>query len=325
MAAYQSVNCEPNPAMEKCEQSLAKTYDVLAQIDRLAEKAYEAQSSIYKSFGDLAGMSTIRKDKSVAEAVHTDISSTLEALQSMITTLSQNQAEVARLEKKPREKLIPDEVQQLLDEHSPYVRLMTERGNIKHTTETIDSAVRELDISAMQVQIGDFGEGLTEDELDNRIKVLREQHPQLRFVKHAVSKRMRLLSVSIPTVIRMSINLKQVSIGSGRELFEVTSLHVFSDDEHGPFSRCQVFNRIAYDSNIIWFSISGFSVEHRLSKIVQWFSLFENLFSATCSVCSRHLQTDPRTSHLLPPLWRDVDIKSNIASKAFHYGCLESN
>ncbi|KAJ2213602.1 hypothetical protein EV179_003717 [Coemansia sp. RSA 487] len=315
----------PNPAMEKCEQSLAKTYDVLAQIDRLAEKAYEAQSSIYKSFGDLAGMSTIRKDKSVAEAVHTDISSTLEALQSMITTLSQNQAEVARLEKKPREKLIPDEVQQLLDEHSPYVRLMTERGNIKHTTETIDSAVRELDISAMQVQIGDFGEGLTEDELDNRIKVLREQHPQLRFVKHAVSKRMRLLSVSIPTVIRMSINLKQVSIGSGRELFEVTSLHVFSDDEHGPFSRCQVFNRIAYDSNIIWFSISGFSVEHRLSKIVQWFSLFENLFSATCSVCSRHLQTDPRTSHLLPPLWRDVDIKSNIASKAFHYGCLESN
>ncbi|KAJ1800808.1 hypothetical protein LPJ59_000799 [Coemansia sp. RSA 2399] len=325
MAACGSTHCESAPTVAKCEQSLAKTYDVLAQIDRLAEKAYEAQSSIYKTFGDLAGMSTIRKDKSVAEAAHTDISSTLEALQSMITTLSQNQAEVARLEKKPREKLISDEVQQLLDEHSPYIRLMTERGNIKHATETIDSAVRELDISAMQVQLGDFGEGLTEDELDNRIKVLREQNPQLEFAKHSVSKRMRLLSVSIPTVIQMSINLKQVSISSGRELFEVTSLHVFSDDEHGPFSKYQVFNRIAYDSNIIWFSISGFSVEHRLSKIVQWFSLFENLFSATCSVCNRHLQTDPRTSHLLPPLWRDVDIKSNIASKAFHYGCLESN
>ncbi|KAJ2850117.1 hypothetical protein GGI22_005426, partial [Coemansia erecta] len=111
MAAYGAIHCEPTPTVAKCEQSLAKTYDVLAQIDRLAEKAYEAQASIYKTFGDLAGMGTIRKDKSVAEAAHTDISSTLEALQSMITTLSQNQAEVARLEKKPREKLISDEVQ----------------------------------------------------------------------------------------------------------------------------------------------------------------------------------------------------------------------
>ncbi|KAJ2553758.1 hypothetical protein EV175_002822 [Coemansia sp. RSA 1933] len=325
MSTQGSLDCGLNPDVEKCEQSLAKTYDVLTQIDRLAEKAYEAQSSIYKSFGDLAGLGTIRKDKSVAEAAHTDISSTLEALQYMITTLSQNQAEVARLEKKPREKLISDEVQQLLDEHSPYIRLMTERGNIRHATATIDSAVRELDISAMQVKIGDFGEGLTEEELDSRIEVLRKQHPQLRFVKHAVSKRMRLLSVSIPTVIQMSINLKQVSISSGRELFEVTSLQMFSDDEHGSFSKYQVFSRIAYDANIIWFSISGFSVEHRLSKIVQWFSLFEDLFSATCSGCNRHLQTDPRTSHLLPPLWRDVDIKNNITSKAYHHKCLDPN
>ncbi|KAI9502143.1 hypothetical protein GGI25_003400 [Coemansia spiralis] len=317
--------CEPDPTPSQCELSLTKAYAVLTKIDKLVEKTYEAHSSIYKTFGDLAGMGTIRKDKSVAEAAHTDISNTLEALQSMISTLAQNQTEVARLEKKPREKLISDEIQQLLDEYSPYVRLMTERGNIKYTNEIIDGSVRELDISAMQRQIGDFGEGLTESELERRVEILREQQPVLRFATHTVNKRMRLLVVRIPTVGQMSISLKMVDSSNGSELLEVTSLHVFSDDEQGPFSKYQVFNRIAYDSNIIWFSISGFSVEHRLSKIVQWFSLFENLFSAACSVCNRHLQMDPRTSQLLPPLWRDVDIKSNSSSKAFHYGCLESN
>ncbi|KAI8318381.1 hypothetical protein GQ54DRAFT_266974 [Martensiomyces pterosporus] len=105
--------------------------------------------------------------------------------------------------------------------------------------------------------------------------------------------------------------------------YEVNAIHIFSTDEAGPFSRFHVFNRIAYDTNIIWFSIAGFSVEHRLSKLVQWFSLFDNLFSATCSVCNRHLQMDPRTSQYLPPLWRGIDMKPNEPSRAFHYGCLE--
>ncbi|KAJ1841987.1 hypothetical protein LPJ73_005940, partial [Coemansia sp. RSA 2703] len=228
-----------------------------------------------------------------------------------------------RLEKKPREKLISDEVRTLLDEYTPYVRLLTEQGNVKETGEMIDSSVRDLDMSAMRLQIGDFGEGLTESELEQQIRLLREKHPQLDFEKYAVSKRTRLLVVRIPTIIQMSMNLKQVESSNGEE-FEVNSINVFSDDENGPFSRFQVFNRIAHDSNIIWFSIAGFSVEHRLAKIVQWFSLFENLFSATCSVCNQHLQMDPRTSQHLPPLWRDIDIKSTGPNKAFHYGCLEA-
>ncbi|KAJ2377391.1 hypothetical protein IW150_001406 [Coemansia sp. RSA 2607] len=310
-------------ASTACEKRLNEAYEVVASIDRLVERAYEAHSSIYKTFGDLAGVSSIRKDKSVTEAAHTDISNSLEAMRSMLATISNLQVELHRLEKKPREKLISDEVRTLLDEYSPYVRLLTEQGNVKETGEMIDSSVRDLDMSAMRLQIGDFGEGLTESELEQQIRLLREKHPQLDFEKYAVSKRTRLLVVRIPTIIQMSMNLKQVESSNGEE-FEVNSINVFSDDENGPFSRFQVFNRIAHDSNIIWFSIAGFSVEHRLAKIVQWFSLFENLFSATCSVCNQHLQMDPRTSQHLPPLWRDIDIKSTGPNKAFHYGCLEA-
>ncbi|KAJ2784386.1 squalene synthetase-like protein [Coemansia interrupta] len=257
-------------ASSACEKRLNEAYEVVTGIDRLVEKAYDAHSSIYKTFGDLAGVSSIRKDKSVTEAAHTDITNSLEAMRSMLATISNLQAELHRLEKKPREKLISDEVRTLLDEYSPYVRLLTEQGNVKETGEMIDSSVRDLDMSAMRLQIGDFGEGLTESELEQQIGILREKHPQLDFGKYAVSKRTRLLVVRIPTIIQMSMNLKQVE-GSDGEEFEVNSINVFSDDENGPFSRFQVFNRIAHDSNIIWFSIAGFSVEHRLAKIVQWF------------------------------------------------------
>ncbi|KAJ2722124.1 hypothetical protein GGI07_003508 [Coemansia sp. Benny D115] len=306
-----------------CEQKLAEAYEVVANIDKLVEKAYEAHTSIYKTFGDLAGVSSIRKDKSVAEAAHTDIRNSLDAMRSMVETISGLQGVLGRLEKKPREKLISDDVRGLLDDYAPHVRLLTEQGNIKETDEVIDSAVRDLDMSAMRLQIGDFGEGLTEDALDEQIQALCARHPLLSIAKYAVSERTRLLVVRIPTIIQMSMNLKQVA-GKGGAEFEVNSIHVFSDDEHGPFSRFQVFNRISHDANIIWFSIAGFSVEHRLAKIVQWFELFENLFSATCSVCGQHLQMDPRTSQHLPPLWRDIDIKSSGPNKAFHYGCLEA-
>ncbi|KAJ1899509.1 hypothetical protein LPJ66_002057 [Kickxella alabastrina] len=304
-----------------CEQKLADAYDAVANIDRLVEKAYEAHTVLFKIFGDITGVSSIRKDKSIAEATHTDISNSLDALRTMVGAISQQQETLERLEKKPREKLISDDVRQLLAEYSPYVRLLTEQGGVRATDEAIDGAVRDLDMSAMRLQIGDFGESLAEDALDRRIVVLQERHPQLHIEKHTVAERTRLLVVRIPTIIQMSINLKQVE-GNGE--FEVNSIHVISDDEEGPFSRFRVFNRIAHDSNIIWFSIAGFSVEHRLTKVVQWFALFDNLFSATCSVCAQHLQMDPRTSQYLPPLWRDIDIKSTGPNKAFHYACLES-
>ncbi|KAJ2223467.1 hypothetical protein H4R99_007865 [Coemansia sp. RSA 1722] len=310
-------------ASTTCEQKLAESYEVVAKIDKLVEKAYEAHSTIYKTFGDLSGVSSIRKDNSITEAAHTDISSSLDSMRSMLGTIANLQGVLGRLEKRPREKLISDEVRSLLDEYSPYVRLLTEQGNIKETDEVIDSSIRDLDMSAMRLQIGDFGEGLSEAALDQQIKVLREKNPQLDFSKHAVSSRTLLLVVRIPTIIQMSMNLKHAKGKDGEE-FEVNSIDVFSDDEHGHYSKYQVFNRIAHDSNILWFSIAGFSVEHRLAKIVQWFGLFENLFSATCSVCGQHLQMDPRTSQHLPPLWRDIDIKSSGPNKAFHYGCLEN-
>ncbi|KAJ1833321.1 hypothetical protein LPJ63_002831 [Coemansia sp. RSA 2711] len=310
--------------MSTCEQSLAKAYDVVAKIDRLAEKAYEAHSSIYKTFGDLSGISTIRKDKSVAEAAHTDISSTLEAMQDMIGTLAQLEGVVEQLEKKPREKLISDEVRSVLDEFSPYVRLMTEQGNVREISELIDGSVGELDASAMRLKIGDFGEGISETALEEQIVALRERYPRLDIKVHKVTQRTRLLVVRIPTVIQMSINMKQLDSSSETQQLEINAINIFSDDELGPFSKFHVFQRISYDSNIIWSSIAGFSVEHRISKIVQWFSMFGNLFSATCSICLRHLQIDPRTSQHLPPLWRDLDAKGSGPCKAFHYGCLES-
>ncbi|KAJ1642964.1 hypothetical protein J3B02_002839 [Coemansia erecta] len=311
-------------ASTTCEQKLAESYEVVAQIDKLVEKAYEAHSAIYKTFGDLAGVSSIRKDNSITEAAHTDITSSLDSMRSMLGTISNLQHVLGRLERRPREKLISDEVRSLLDDYSPYVRLLTEQGSVKEADEVIDSSIRDLDMSAMRLQIGDFGEGLSESALDQQIKFLREKHPQLDFSKHAVSSRTLLFVVRIPTIIQMSMNLKQAKGKDGGEEFEINSINVFSDDEQGHFSKYHVFNRIAHDSNILWFSIAGFSVEHRLAKIVQWFSLFDNLFSATCSVCGQHLQMDPRTSQHLPPLWRDIDIKSSGPNKAFHYGCLET-
>ncbi|KAJ2081305.1 hypothetical protein H4R24_002424 [Coemansia sp. RSA 988] len=307
-----------------CEQSLSKAYNVVGGIDRLVEKAYEVHSSIYKTFGDLSGVSTIRKDKSVTEAAHTDISNTLEAMRSMMATLGQLEDVVERLEKKPREKLVPDEVRKLLDEYSPYVRLMTERGNVQETNDLIDNSVNELDVAAMRLQIGDFGEGIRASTLDELIVSLQEKYPQLDIKKHVVSKRTLLLTVRIPTVIQMSINMKHLDFGSDDIELEVSVITILSDEEQGAVSKFQVFDRITYDSKIIWSSIAGFSVEHRISKMVQWFCLFENLFSATCSICHRHLQIDPRTSQHLPPLWRDADIKGDGPCRAFHYGCLES-
>ncbi|KAJ2348081.1 hypothetical protein IWW50_004180 [Coemansia erecta] len=311
-------------AANTCEQSLAKAYDVVAKIDKLVEKAYEAHSSIYKTFGDLSGISTIRKDKSVVEAAHTDISSTLEAMQSMIGTLAQLDDVVVQLEKKPREQLISKEVHGVLNEFSPYVRLVTEQRNVRETSELIDGSVGELDASAMRLRIGDFGEGIGEGALAEQLAALRERYPQLDIKVHKVSKRTQLLVVRIPTVIQMSVNMKQLDAGNEAQELEINSINIFSDDESGPFSKFHVFNRISYDSNIIWSSIAGFSVEHRISKIVQWFSMFDNLFSATCSICHRHLQMDPRTSQHLPPIWRDLDAKVSGPCKAFHYGCLES-
>ncbi|KAJ2000791.1 hypothetical protein H4R26_004445, partial [Coemansia thaxteri] len=112
-----------------CERELAEAYTIVAHLDKLVEKAYDAHSSIYKTFGDLAGVSTIRKDKSVTEAAHTDISNTLDAMRSMIASIGQLQGAVGRLERKPRETLISDKVKGLLAEYSPYVRLMSEPGN----------------------------------------------------------------------------------------------------------------------------------------------------------------------------------------------------
>ncbi|KAJ2454759.1 hypothetical protein EV183_001343 [Coemansia sp. RSA 2336] len=308
-----------------CEESLARAYDVVAKIDKLVEKAYEAHSSLYKTFGDISGVSTIRKDKSVTEAAQRDISTTLDAMQSMVGILTQLDDVVVQLEKKPREKLISDEVRAVLDEFSPYVRLMTEQDNIRRTGELIDSSVSELDASAMRLRIGDIGEAVRLGMLEEQLVTLKEQYPQLDFKIHAITKRTRLLVVRIPTIIKMSINMKQLDGQNETDCnMEINSINIVSDDEAGPFSKFQVFNRISYDSNIIWSSISGFSVEHRISKIVQWFSLFSNLFSATCSICHRHLQIDPRTCQHLPPLWRDVDAKGNEPCKAFHYGCLES-
>ncbi|KAJ2197828.1 hypothetical protein IW145_005600 [Coemansia sp. RSA 521] len=311
-------------AKSACEQSLARAYDAVAKIDKLVEKAYEAHSSINKTFGDLSGVSTIRKDKSVAEAAHTDITNTLEAMQSMINTLTQLDDVVVKLEKKPREKLISEEVSNVLNEFSPYVRLMTEQGNVRETNEIIDASVGELDVSAMRLKIGDFGEGISESALEEQIVALRERYPQLDIKEHKVSRRTQLLVVRILTVIQMSINMKHLDNGNEAHELEINSIHILSDDESGPFSKFHVFQRISFDSNIIWSSISGFSVEHRISKIVQWFSMFDNLFSATCSICLRHLQMDPRTSQHLPPLWRDIDAKINGPCKAFHYGCLET-
>ncbi|KAJ2746042.1 hypothetical protein GGI20_001669 [Coemansia sp. BCRC 34301] len=306
--------------VKDCERVLIEAYEAVAHLDKLVEKAYDAHSSIYKTFGDLAGVSTIRKDKSVTEAAHTDISNTLDVMRGMVGSIGQLRAVVGRLEKQPRERLISDKVQGLLTEYAPYVRLLTEQDKVKDTSELIGSAVRELDMSAMRLQIGDLGEGLSEKALDQHIGVLEEKYPRLQLTKHAISKRACMLVVRIPTIAQMSINMKLVDCGAA-ELYEVHSLHVFSDDERGPHSKHHVFNRIAYDANILWFSITGFSVEHRLARVTQWFGLFENLFSATCSVCSRHLQIDPRTTQYLPPLWRDIDTKP---SKACHYGCLES-
>ncbi|KAJ1908633.1 hypothetical protein GGI09_004196 [Coemansia sp. S100] len=310
-------------SVKDCDQVLVEAYEAVAHLDKLVEKAYDAHSSIYKTFGDLAGVSTIRKDKSVTEAAHTDISNTLEAMRSMIGSIGHLQGVVGRLEKKPREKLISDKVQELLTEYSPYVRLMTEQGKVKETSELISNSVRELDMSAMRLQIGDFGEGLSEAALDQHVQVLVEKYPRLQLKKHVISKRACMLVVRIPTIVQISISIKLVDSGV-TELYEVNSLYVFSDEERGPHSKHQVFNRITYDANILWFSFTGFSVEHRLAKVTQWFSLFENLFSATCSVCGKHLQIDPRTSQYLPPLWRDIDAKLSGPSKAFHYGCMES-
>ncbi|KAJ2159378.1 hypothetical protein GGF46_003081 [Coemansia sp. RSA 552] len=305
------------------EKSLAQAYDVVAKIDKLVEKAYEAHSSIYKTFGDLSGVSTIRKDKSVVEAAHTDITTTLDAMQTMVATLAQLQDVVVRLEKKPREKLISDDVHGLLDRYAPYVRLMAERSTVRKTGRLIEGSVGELDAAAMRLRIGDSGEGISRAALEEHIATLRTQYPQLDIECHSVSKRTVLLVVRIPTVIQMSINIKSLNSDDDKRM-EIGAIQVFSDDEPGPFSRFQVFQRISYDATIIWFSIAGFSVEHRLSKMVHWFSMFANLFSATCSICHRHLQIDPRTSQHLPPLWRDADIKSSSQCKAFHYGCLES-
>ncbi|KAJ2735534.1 hypothetical protein IW152_001455 [Coemansia sp. BCRC 34962] len=310
-------------SVKDCEQVLIEAYEAVAHLDKLVEKAYDAHSSIYKTFGDLAGVSTIRKDKSVTEAAHTDISNTLEAMRSMIGSIGLLQGVVGQLEKKPREKLISDKVQELLTEYMPYVRLMTEKGKAKETNELISNSVRELDMSAMRLQIGDFGEGLTEAALDQNIQVLAEKYPKLQLKKHVISKRACMLVVRIPTIAQLSIILKLMDSGAA-ELYEVNSLHVFSDEERGPHSKHHVFNRITYDANILWFSFTGFSVEHRLAKAAQWFGLFENLFSATCNVCRQHLQIDPRTSQYLPPLWRDIDEKMSGPSRAFHYGCLEA-
>ncbi|KAJ2465561.1 hypothetical protein EV174_006642, partial [Coemansia sp. RSA 2320] len=202
-----------------CERELAEAYTIVAHLDKLVEKAYDAHSSIYKTFGDLAGVSTIRKDKSVTEAAHTDISNTLDAMRSMIASIGQLQGAVGRLERKPRETLISDKVKELLAEYSPYVRLMSEPGNVKETSELANSSVRELDTSAMRLQIGDFGEGLSESALDQHIKVLREKYPKLFFTKHAVSKRACMLVVRIPTIAQLSIGMKQVDSGTA-DLFE---------------------------------------------------------------------------------------------------------
>ncbi|KAJ2882882.1 hypothetical protein IWW38_005607, partial [Coemansia aciculifera] len=167
-----------------CEQVLVEAYEAVAHLDKLVEKAYDAHSSIYKTFGDLAGVSTIRKDKSVTEAAHTDISSTLNAMRSMIGSIGQLQGVVGRLEKKPRERLISDKVQELLAEYSPYVRLMTEKGKAKDADELIGGSVRELDMSAMRLRIGDIGEGLSEKALEQHISVLEEKYPKLQLKKH---------------------------------------------------------------------------------------------------------------------------------------------
>ncbi|KAJ1727793.1 squalene synthetase-like protein, partial [Coemansia biformis] len=266
----------------------------------LVEKAYEAHSSINKTFGDLSGASTIRKNKSVAEAAQKDIKDTLDAMQCMVTTLAQLEGVVERLEKRPREKLVSEEVCGLLNEFLPQI---------------IESAVGDLSTSAMRRQIGDANEGIGAAALDELLTVLVQRYPQLDIQSRMATQRQRMLVVRIPAVITMAINMKLVESdtssdggdsGGGLSELEICSVFVLADDEPGPTSKFQVFRRITYDAKIFWYTISGFSIEHRISRMVQWFSQFEDLFSATCSGCRRHLQIDPRTSQHLPPLWRDA-------------------
>ncbi|KAJ2784431.1 hypothetical protein H4R18_001141 [Coemansia javaensis] len=324
-------------AASSCGESLARAHDVVSKIDRVVERAYEAHSSIHKTIGDLSGASTIRKDKSVADAARKDIKSTLDAMQSMIATLAQVGDVVERLERRPREKLVSDEVRGILDEHAGYVRLLTEQASVEETNEPIEGAVAELNMSAMRLQIGDVRESIGARALDELIGALKQKHPGLDIRRHAVHRRTRMVVVRIPTVILMSINLMQLGVGDGDhndkekdkdkgedddDELQLCSIYILADDEQGPISKFQVFQRISYDAKIMWFSLAGFSIEHRISRMVQWFSLFTDLFSATCSICRRHLQIDPRTSQQLPPLWRDADARDS--GRAFHYSCLLS-
>ncbi|ORX70019.1 hypothetical protein DL89DRAFT_267248 [Linderina pennispora] len=306
-----------------CEQKLSSAYELFNSIDQLVENAYDAHASVYKAFGDLAGVKSIRKDGSVSEAATTDIKGTLAALRTMLTTISQHADALTRLERKPRERTLSPELQKVLDEYAPYVRLMTEAQNVRALSDRISSPVRELATSAMRLQEGEFGDGVTADQLKEQIEQLQEAHPGLTFRVTPVVDRMSSLVVSIPTVAQMTLSMKLID-GSACEL-QVISIQVCGCDELGPGSKFNVFLRIAHDANIIWFSIAAFSIELRLARLVLWFSLFKDLFSATCCVCSRHLQMDPRTSQYLPPIWRGVDIKTDEPSKAYHYACVENS
>ncbi|KAJ2807439.1 hypothetical protein H4R21_000473 [Coemansia helicoidea] len=303
-----------------CEQSLAAAYDVVSKIDRLVEKAYDAHTSIYRTFSDLSGVSTIRKDKSVAEAAHKDIKATLDAMQDMVAALAQLAGVVERLEKQPRERLVSEEVCAILGEHKAHIRLVAEPGGARAAGEVVDSAVGDLGASAMRRQIGEVSEDIGVAALEELVAALEKRHPRLDILWDAAHK--QTLVVRIPTVIQMVVEMKRVGAGSGA--VEIGTIRVQADDEAGLSTRHHVFERISYDAQIFWFSIAGFSTEHRLSRTVQWFSQFEDLFAATCSSCRRHLQIDPRTSQLLPPLWRDAAVRGAGSAKAFHYGCLEA-
>ncbi|KAJ2714084.1 hypothetical protein H4R19_001912 [Coemansia spiralis] len=308
-----------------CEQSLTAAYDVVSKIDRLVEKAYDAHSSIYRTFSDLSGVSTIRKDRSVAEAARKDIRDTLDAMQDMVATLSQLEGVVERLERQPREKLVSDSVRAILSAHMAHVRLVAEPSGARAAAEIVESAVGDLGASAMRRPIGDVSEGIVEGALGELVAALEKRHPQLAIVWDPAHK--PVLVARIPTVVQMVVEMKAVEGAGGRDqpgALEISTIHVQADDEMGPFTRHLVFDRITYDAKIFWFSISGFSIEHRLARMVQWFSQFEDLFSATCSSCRRHLQIDPRTSQLLPPLWRDAGVRGRGSGKAFHYSCLEA-
>ncbi|KAJ1948763.1 hypothetical protein FBU59_001445 [Linderina macrospora] len=306
-----------------CEQKLSSAYELFNSIDQLVESAYDAHASVYKAFGDLAGVKSIRKDGSVSEAATKDIKGTLTALRNMLATISQHSDALTRLERKPRERALSPELQKVLDTHAPYVRLMTEAQNVRAISDRISSPVRELATSAMRLQTGEFGEGVKAEQLKEQIEKLKEAHPELTFGVTPVANRMCSLVVSIPTVAQMTLSMKLID-GSACEL-QVISIQVCAWDETGPHSRFNVFTRIAHDANIIWFSIAAFSIELRLARLVLWFSLFKDLFSATCCVCNRHLQMDPRTSQYLPPIWRGIDIKTDEPSKAYHYACVENS